>query len=157
MEPVGEVTFDDTPSVWESYFPGYADIGVALGRADGLTAVGFMSRYHTTYYDELDGVSVDKSDLTELIGDNGIDNETYYELDNDVHLTDPEWLTNNDAFALEGADVDEIEENVGPRWPTVRPAHTNDSPAISTKPVSSTDWTTNGFSKRSRTNGFSKR
>jgi iron complex transport system substrate-binding protein len=113
MAPVGEVTFESVPERWESYFPGYADMGVALGQADGLSAVGFKSRYHTGYYDELDGVSVDKSGITQLY-DEGIDKELYYELDNDVHITDPRWLTENSFFGLEESDVEELTENVAP-------------------------------------------
>jgi iron complex transport system substrate-binding protein len=113
MAPVGEVEFESVPETWESYFPGYADMGVALGQADGLSAVGVKSRYHTGYYDELDGVSVDKSDVTQLY-DEGIDKELYYELDNDVHLTDPRWLTENSFFGLEESDVEELTGNVAP-------------------------------------------
>ena len=113
MAPVGEVEFDGVPETWESYFPGYADMGVALGQADGLAAVGVKSRYHTSYYDELDGVSVDKGEVTQLY-DEGIDKELYYELDSDVHLTDPQWLLNNSFFGLDEGDVEELTENVAP-------------------------------------------
>ena len=113
MAPVGAVEFESVPERWESYFPGYADMGVALGQAEGLTAVGYKSRYHTWYYDELDGVSVDKSDVTQLY-DDGIDKELYYELDNDVHITDPQWLLNNSFFGLEQSDVEELTTNVAP-------------------------------------------
>jgi iron complex transport system substrate-binding protein len=113
MAPVGEVEFDSVPETWESYFPGYADMGVALGQAGGLSAVGFKSRYHTDYYDELPGVSIDKGGITQLY-DDGIDKELYYELDNDVHLTDPRWLTENSFFGLEESDVVELTETVAP-------------------------------------------
>jgi iron complex transport system substrate-binding protein len=113
MDPVGTVEFDAVPETWESYFPGYADMGVALGQADGLTAVGFKSRYLTDYYDELDGVAVDLTGVTQLY-DEGIDKELYYELDNDVHLTDPRWLTENSFFGLEESDVEELTETVAP-------------------------------------------
>ncbi|MFB6176679.1 MAG: Fe3+-hydroxamate ABC transporter substrate-binding protein, partial [Halobaculum sp.] len=114
MAPVGTVEFDSVPESWLTYFPGYADMGVALGQSDGLTAVGNVGRYHTGYYDELDGVSLSKDDLTQLIGENGIDKELYLELDNDVHLTDPKWLTNVSFFGLESSDIADISESVGP-------------------------------------------
>lgn len=114
MAPVGEVTFDAVPEKWEAYFPGYADMGVALGQADGLSAVGVKPRFYTSYYDELDGVSVDRDDLVELVGDSGIDKEIYYEMDNDVHLTDPQWLVNNSFFGLDEDDVAQITERAGP-------------------------------------------
>ena len=56
MEPVGAVEFEDVPERWVAYSPGYADMGAALGAADGLAAVGRPDRYHTRFYDELDGV-----------------------------------------------------------------------------------------------------
>ncbi|MGZ0745677.1 ABC transporter substrate-binding protein [Haloparvum sp. AD34] len=114
MAPVGDVEFDSVPETWLSYFPGYADMGVALGHGEGLEAVGNVPRYHTDAYDELEGVSVNKDDLTQLIGDGGIDKELYYELGVDVHLTDPKWLTNNSFFGLGEDDVEEIESNVSP-------------------------------------------
>lgn len=114
MAPVGTVEFDSVPESWLTYFPGYADMGVALGQADGLTAVGNVGRYHTGYYDELDGVSLAKDDLTQLIGENGIDKELYLELENDVHLTDPQWLSNVSFFGLESGDITDLSESVGP-------------------------------------------
>jgi iron complex transport system substrate-binding protein len=114
MAPVGTVTFDAVPETWETYFPGYAEMGIALGQADGLTAIGNSGRFHTSHLEELDGVSVDRSQVTTLIGKSGIDKELYLELDNDVHLTDPQWLTQNDFFGLDRSDVEQIASTVGP-------------------------------------------
>jgi iron complex transport system substrate-binding protein len=115
MVPVGDVTFEAVPESWLVYEAGYADMGVALGQADGLTAVGNKARYYTRYYDELDGVSVDKSNLTQLLGDSfQIDRELLYELDVDVHLVDPNWLTSGSSFGLEQTDIDELSKNVAP-------------------------------------------
>lgn len=113
MEPVGEVTLEGVPERWLSYFPGYADMGVALGHGDGLQAVGLPSRYHVSYYDELDGVDLDREALTRLSVE-GIDREIYYELGCDIHLTDPEWLVNNAAFGLDREDVEAVAESVAP-------------------------------------------
>lgn len=115
MVPVGDVTFEAVPESWLVYESGYADMGVALGQADGLTAVGNKARYHTQYYDELDGVSVDKANLTQLLGDSAqVDSELFYELGVDVHLVDPNWLTSGSAFGLEQSDIDELSESVAP-------------------------------------------
>jgi iron complex transport system substrate-binding protein len=114
MAPAGTVEFESVPETWSTYFPGYAEMGIALGQADGLTAIGNSARFHTDQFDELDGVSVEKDDLTTLIGKSGIDRELYFELDNDVHLTDPRWLTKNDFFGLESADLEQITSQVGP-------------------------------------------
>ena len=113
MEPVGEVTFERVPEKWVVYEPGYADMGVALGQSEGLAAVGVTSRYHTSYYDELDGVSVAKADLTQLY-QGGVDKEVFLSLDADVHLIDPNWLTENGAFGLDESDVEQIADNVAP-------------------------------------------
>jgi len=114
MAPVGQVNFDAVPERGAQYFPGYADMTVALGQADTITSVGQKSRYYTNYYDALDGVSVDKEPMTELVGDSGIDKEVFYELDSDVHLIDPQWLVSNSFFGLEQADVEELTEGVAP-------------------------------------------
>jgi iron complex transport system substrate-binding protein len=112
MEPVGEVTFESVPERWATYTPGYADMGVALGEADGLLSVGYKPRFYTRYYDELDGVSVDKESLTQLY-DDGIDKEIFYEMDADVHVVDPNWLSNNFG-SLDASDVEEVRSSVAP-------------------------------------------
>jgi iron complex transport system substrate-binding protein len=113
MAPTGEVTFDSVPETWIAYDGGYADMAVALGQADGITGIGYADRYYTYVYDEIDGVGVDRSTLTEneLLGDT-IPKEPFYSLDNDVHLMDPKMLVN--WFGWKQADVKEITENVAP-------------------------------------------
>jgi len=112
MEPVGEVTFESVPENWATYFPGYADMAVALGHGDGLNSVGAKSRYHTGYYEDLEGVSMDKSELTELY-DGGVGKEIFYALDSEFHLIDPNWLLNN-FKGWKRSDVEELVENLGP-------------------------------------------
>ncbi|GGL65024.1 ABC transporter substrate-binding protein [Halocalculus aciditolerans] len=110
MAPVGEVTFDAVPERWVAYDGGYADMAVALGQADGLTGVGGASRYYTGVYDELPGVSVDRERIESH--PEVRTKEEFYELDNDVHLYDPNMLVN--WFDWDDADVTEIRENVAP-------------------------------------------
>jgi iron complex transport system substrate-binding protein len=112
MEPVGTVEFDAVPETVAVYCPGYADMAVALGHADAVASVGLPSRYHTEYYQQLDGVSIDKGSLTTLVTE-GIDKEVFYEIDADVHTIDPNWLRNNFDGWTE-ADVTEIREQVAP-------------------------------------------
>lgn len=69
MAPVGTVEFESVPETWESYFPVYADMGVALGQADGLSAVEFESRFHTRYADELDDEWADRETWVEWFDD----------------------------------------------------------------------------------------
>lgn len=114
MEPVGCLEFESPPGSVAQYFADYADMTVALGKAGAMNSIGNKPRYHTFYYDELDGVGVDREGLTDLLGESGIDKEVFYELDSDLHLIDPRWLTSVGFFGLEEADVQEITENVGP-------------------------------------------
>ncbi|QIB76201.1 ABC transporter substrate-binding protein [Halogeometricum borinquense] len=113
MEPVGELTFESVPDRWVAYDGGYADMGVALGKTDGMTGIGGSGRYYTDVYDELPGVSVER-DMLEAndLGDADMSKEVFYELDNDVHLMDPQMLVN--WFGWSETDVDEIATNVGP-------------------------------------------
>ncbi|WP_435197502.1 ABC transporter substrate-binding protein [Natronomonas sp. EA1] len=114
MAPVGSVEFEEPPQKVAHYFPGYADMAVALGHGDTVASIGTPSRYYTSYYDELPGVSVDKDSITDLIGESGIDKEIFYELDADLHMIDPVWLTSNDFFGLEQKDIEELTTNVAP-------------------------------------------
>lgn len=111
MAPVGTVEFDDVPKTWLAYESDYADMGIALGLGDSMQAVGELDRFHTGYYDEL---GVPFSDDPTALWNDGVDKELFYELDADVHLVDPGWLEHNEGFGLDGDDVDEIEEHVGP-------------------------------------------
>ncbi|EMA18250.1 MULTISPECIES: ABC transporter substrate-binding protein [Haloarcula] len=110
MEPVGDVTFQTVPERWLPYGGTYADMGVALGQADGLTGIGGADRYYTYVYDELPGVSVDQETID--ANPEVRTKEEFYELDSDVHLYDPEMLVN--WFDWSQSDVDEIAENVAP-------------------------------------------
>ncbi|ELY63158.1 ABC transporter substrate-binding protein [Natrinema versiforme] len=111
MEPVGTVEFDEVPETWFPYTGDYADMGVALGQGDGLSAIGIRARFASHLYDELPGVSVDGSELTELYQD-GTGKEIFYELDADVHLIDPNFMENR--LQWDRADVDEIRDAVAP-------------------------------------------
>ncbi|ELZ23026.1 hypothetical protein C477_02895 [Haloterrigena salina JCM 13891] len=111
MEPVGEVEFDGVPETWLPYTADYADMGVALGQGDGLVGIGQAHLYGTHYYDELPGVSVDASNLTEL-WDGATGQEVFYELDADVHLIDPNFMINRLGWSRD--EVDEIADTVAP-------------------------------------------
>lgn len=111
MVPVGEVEFSNPPERWVPYTGGYADMGVTLGQADGLVAIGVRDRFATYVYDELPGVSVDVDSLTQL-WQSGTDKEVFYELNGDVHLIDPNFMINQ--LQWDQNDIDEIEANVAP-------------------------------------------
>jgi len=110
MEPAGEVTFQTVPDRWLPYGGSYADMGVALGQADGLTGLGGADRYYTYVYDELPGVTVDQETVD--AHPEVRTKEEFYELDSDVHLYDPGMLIN--WFDWSQSDVDEIAANVAP-------------------------------------------
>ncbi|WP_153952455.1 ABC transporter substrate-binding protein [Halosegnis longus] len=111
MAPVGEVEFESVPETWVANNGSWADMGIALGQ-EPPKGVWLTSRYHTQYYDEIDGLSVDKDDMTSMSND-GVSKELFYQFDADVHLIDPTFLKNRFG-SWNRADVDEIESNVGP-------------------------------------------
>ncbi|SDM91469.1 iron complex transport system substrate-binding protein [Halogranum gelatinilyticum] len=111
IEPVGEVTFESVPETWVANNGSWADMGIALG-LDAPMGVWLPGRYHTQYYDEIPGVSVDIDSIRQLWGEGGVGKEQFYELDADVHVVDPNFLLNRGTW--QQADVDEIAENVGP-------------------------------------------
>ncbi|MFP4554960.1 MAG: ABC transporter substrate-binding protein [Actinomycetota bacterium] len=109
--PVGEVKFESVPETWVANNGSWADMGIALG-LEPPEGVWLTSRYHTQYYDEVDGVSVDKSDMVSLYQD-GVSKELFYELDGDVHVMDPNFLMNR-FKGWEQSDVDDVRERVAP-------------------------------------------
>jgi len=110
IEPMGEVTFDAVPETWVANNGSWGDMGVALGQ-DPPAGVWLPSRYHTRYYDEIPDVSVDGDALTALYQD-GVSKETFYELDGDVHVMDPNFVQGR--FGWNEDDVEEIETQMGP-------------------------------------------
>jgi iron complex transport system substrate-binding protein len=113
MAPMGEVTFDAVPETWVPYGGDYADMGVALGQADGLVGIGQSGEYYTDPYDELPGVSVDKSEIADNdLVEAGMSKELFYELESDVHVVDTGMLRN--WFDWSDGDIAEIRDGVGP-------------------------------------------
>ncbi|WP_367175335.1 ABC transporter substrate-binding protein [Haloarcula rubripromontorii] len=111
MEPVGEVSFESVPEVWVANNGSWADMGIALG-LDAPEGVWLPSRYHTQYYDEIPGVSVDGSSIRKLWGDSGVGKEQFYEIDADIHVMDPNFLQSRGSW--EQSDIDEIESQIAP-------------------------------------------
>ncbi|MFC7057903.1 ABC transporter substrate-binding protein [Halovenus salina] len=112
MEPVGELTFESVPESATVYNPDYIDMMVALGHGDAAESVWYKDRYVTRHYDNLEGVSMDPSGLTQLYSD-GISKELFYELDSDLHLMDPNLLINN-YDNIERSDVEELKTEIAP-------------------------------------------
>jgi len=115
LSPVGEVTFEEVPSDVMAYSPQYADMLVAFGHGDALNSLGFPESYGETlsyFFDHFDGVEFEYDGLTRLFSNGSFDEELLYELDSDVHLMDPAWLSTFDGWST--ADTEEIRETVGP-------------------------------------------
>jgi iron complex transport system substrate-binding protein len=113
MAPMGDVTFESVPENWLPYGGDYADMGVALGAADGMVGIGNGVEYYTDPYEELPGVSVDREEILENdLVEAGMPKELFYELDSDVHVIDTEMLRN--WFDWSDSDIAEIRENVAP-------------------------------------------
>jgi iron complex transport system substrate-binding protein len=112
MSPMGEVTFDRVPETVYTGLPNTADMAVAAGQADAIDAT-YYPEYHGTllnrFYDRLDGVSLDWEGLTDSWN---LGKEGFYELDSDVHLTDPVYASTLET--LDRDDVAEIGDEVGP-------------------------------------------
>ncbi|WP_246998854.1 ABC transporter substrate-binding protein [Halosolutus gelatinilyticus] len=113
MEPMGEVTFESVPERWMAYFSTYGDMGIALGQLDGLEALIFAENWPDQFYETVPGLGVDLGDVDQLMGDSGIDKETFYELDCDVHLFDRNFIARLDD-SWDDDDFDEIDSAVGP-------------------------------------------
>ena len=113
MFPVGEVEFDDVPETWTALTTdGWSDMAVALGQAEGCRTPNVRLNL---YYDALD-VEVDTdwpAFWEESGGSWAIPKETFYEIDADLHLIDPNRLQNADTNWNDG-DIEEIESTIGP-------------------------------------------
>ena len=114
MAPMGEVAFDEQPERVFTVFPQYADMAVALGYGDAVTAVYVPEMSGTTmnhYYDRLDGVSFEWQGLADPLSD-GFPRELLYDLRSDVHLVDPAWVTTQKNWTQ--TNVTDVEETLAP-------------------------------------------
>ena len=109
MEPVGSVTFEEPPDSWIANNGSWADMGVALGEGPP-GAVYLASRYHTQLYDEIPGVSVDKSGMESLWGSGTLDKEDFLAWSEQAELfaMDPNFIANR-SEALSESDTEDIE------------------------------------------------
>jgi ABC-type Fe3+-hydroxamate transport system substrate-binding protein len=112
ISPMGEVTFESPPETVFTRLTHHADMAFALGRGDDVTAMHAPDYYDglwNQFVERLPGVSLDWSGLYSSWQP---DKEKLYELDSDVHLADPAWITRQEGWSRE--DVDEIAENISP-------------------------------------------
>jgi len=110
MPPAGELEFDAVPrSLFDS--EGFvADVVTALGHGDIVDAFSY-EKWPTLFYEELSGVDPETGFDTSLMADGAADKEVFYEVDPDLITIDPNLMM---GWELDAADIDEIQENVGP-------------------------------------------
>lgn len=109
---MGEVIFESPPETVFTRLTHHADMAFALGRGNDVTALHAPDYYDglwNQYVERLPGVSLDWSGLYSSWQP---DKEKLYELDSDIHLADPAWVTQVEGW--ERSDIDEIAENVSP-------------------------------------------
>lgn len=111
IEPVGEITFDSVPQTWVAENASWADMGVALG-LEKPSAVVLTGEYRTWHYEDIPGLSTDKSEMVSLWQD-GISKELFLDIDAGVHFIDPNYMINL-IPNWEQSDVDEMVQQVGP-------------------------------------------
>ncbi|WP_394354831.1 ABC transporter substrate-binding protein [Halocalculus aciditolerans] len=112
MSPAGTVEFDQPPESVFTILVHHTDMVVALGHGDALNAMYSPANFEGNYdklLERLDGVSVDWSDLYDSWNP---DKEVLYELDSDLHLTDPAYVSTMDTW--DTADVEEVRTAVAP-------------------------------------------
>nr|WP_193788384.1 ABC transporter substrate-binding protein [Haloferax mucosum] len=113
MSPAGTVEFEEPPERVLTILPHHADMAIAAGHGDAVSAMlyspGYNGEIWSKFLTHLDGVS---ADWTGLPGSWNPSKELLYELDNDLHLADPAYMTTMQGWGTE--DVEEIGENVGP-------------------------------------------
>ena len=115
MEPMGEVEFSSVPETFVGRFGFVVDIAAALDELDSLVAM--YSNYsvfgHSHFYDELETVSIDPTEIEELHTDDwDIRLERLYELAPDFTAIDPNYLIHYTQFDED--EVDQFIDRVGP-------------------------------------------
>jgi ABC-type Fe3+-hydroxamate transport system substrate-binding protein len=112
ISPMGEVSFEEPPETVFTRLTHHADMAFALGRGDSITAMHAPDYYDglwNQFVARLPGVSLD---WTGLYSSWEPSKEKLYELDSDIHLADPAWITKQDSWGK--PDIDEIGTHVSP-------------------------------------------
>ncbi|WP_174264850.1 ABC transporter substrate-binding protein [Halalkalicoccus jeotgali] len=113
MSPVGTVEFTAPPANVLTILPHHADMALAAGHGDAVSSMLYNPEYNDTiwnkFLERLPGVSVDWADLP---GTWNPSKELLYELNSDLHLADPAYMTTMQSWATD--DIEEISANVAP-------------------------------------------
>jgi prepilin-type processing-associated H-X9-DG protein len=111
LSPVGSVTLDEPPTDVFTHFPWFPDMASALGQGETVNYLWWDGavaglEYFTAGFDDFEVEWADKA------GAYGFEKEQLYELDSDLHLVDPSWVTTQDNWSR--SDIDEVSDNIGP-------------------------------------------
>ncbi|WP_226040791.1 ABC transporter substrate-binding protein [Natrinema sp. DC36] len=112
MAPAGEITLERPPENVFANLVHHADMALALGHGESINTMYSPENFGALYelfLERLAGVSTDWADLPNSWN---IDKEQLYELNSDLHLADPAYMTVMDS--LDRDDIEEIGENVAP-------------------------------------------
>mgnify|MGYP006285790569 CR=1 FL=1 len=112
ISPMGEVTFESPPETVFTRLTHHAGMAFALGHGNSMTAMHAPDYYDglwNQFVARLPGVSLD---WTGLYSSWEPSKEKLYELDSDIHLADPAWITKQDSW--DEADIEEIGTAVSP-------------------------------------------
>jgi len=111
LSPVGTVTLEESPTSVFTHFPWFPDMASALGQGETVNSLWWDGtvaglEYFTAGFDDFEIEWADKA------GEYGFAKERLYELDSDLHLVDPSWVTTQDNWAR--SDIDEVSDKIGP-------------------------------------------
>lgn len=90
IEPVGCLSLEDVPETYAVYNGGWADMAFALGQRDGFRTAGNMIPGFLFEPFGLDTPT--QEELPAMWSEDSWDKESFYELEPDVFLIDPEYL-----------------------------------------------------------------
>jgi ABC-type Fe3+-hydroxamate transport system substrate-binding protein len=111
LSPVGEVILEEPPTDVFTHFPWFADMATALGHGESVNSLWWDGTAAALEYFTagMDGVEIPWADRA---GEYGFTKEQLYQLDSDLHLVDPAWVSTQDNWSQD--DIDEVADNVGP-------------------------------------------
>ncbi len=112
MAPVGDVTFGSPPEDAFTVFPWYADMALALGHGGTINSMWWGKGFGSIMNCFLSALDREPVDWADLSGSYGASKERLYELDSDVHLVDPAWLSTRDGWDRD--DIDDIATDIAP-------------------------------------------
>ncbi|AHG01573.1 ferrichrome-binding protein (plasmid) [Halostagnicola larsenii XH-48] len=112
MAPAGEITLEEPPETVFANRIHHADMALALGHGGSINGLYSPENFGTLYDLFLERLEAVTTEWATLPNSWNIGKERLYELDSDLHLADPAYMTVMDSFDRD--DIEEIGENVSP-------------------------------------------